>query len=85
MTVVLHSQLISKKNMFLLNCQKEIPQKDSMLRRNHFQRTFGLVVHLKLARLFQLVVNRQEINQLEGQKCLDDQWIRPNQLLKKLK
>lgn len=85
MTVVLHSQLISKKNMFLLNCQKEMPQKDSMLRRNHFQRTFGLVVHLKLARLFQLVVNRQEINQSEGQKWLDDQWIQPNQLLKKLK
>ena len=62
-----------------------MPQKDSMLRRNHCQRTFDLVVHLKLARLFQLVVNRQEINQSEGQKWLDDQWIQPNQLLKKLK
>ena len=68
MTVVLHSQLISKKNMFHQNCQKEIIQKDFMHQRNHFQQTFGLVVHLKLARLFRWVVNQQEINQFEGQK-----------------
>ena len=68
MMVVLHSQLISKKNMFHQNCQKGMHRKDSMHRQNRFQQIFGLVVHLKLAHRFQWVVNQQEINRFEGQK-----------------